>query len=112
MGREVLMIMVGFIICAIVGCFFIGLGILSFFAKRTVGFWANAKMFEVNDVKGYNHAVGKLWCVFGIVFILLSLPMLDGQNSPLIMISILGIVVEVLVLMVIYTQVIEKKYRK
>ena len=104
--------MAGFIICAIVGCFFIGLGISSFFAKRAVGFWANSKMFEVNDIKGYNRAVGKLWCVFGIVFILLSLPMLYGQNSPLIMVTILGVVVEVLVLMIIYTQVIEKKYRK
>ena len=104
--------MAGFMICVIVGCFFIGLGILSFFAKTAVGFWSNTKMFEVNDVKRYNRAVGKLWCAFGIVFILLSLPMLDGQNSPLIMISILGIVIEVLVLMVIYTQVIEKKYSK
>ena len=104
--------MAGFIICAIVGCFFIGLGISSFFANRAVGFWANAKMFEVNDIKGYNRAVGKLWCVFGIVFILLSLPMLYGQNSPLVMVTILGVVVEVLVLMIIYTQVIEKKYRK
>lgn len=112
MGRKGLVIMAGFIICVIVGCFFIGLGILSFFAKKAVGFWSNAKMFEVKDVKGYNRAVGKLWCVFGIVFILLCLPMLDGQNSPLIMISILGIVVEVLILMIIYTQVIEKKYRK
>ena len=104
--------MAGFIICAMVGCFFIGLGIFSFFAKKAVGFWANAKMFEVNDIKGYNHAVGKLWCAFGIVFIFLSLPMLNGQNSPLVMITILGVVVEVLVLMIIYTQVIEKKYRK
>ena len=104
--------MAGFMICVIVGCFFIGLGILSFFAKTAVGFWSNTKMFEVNDVKRYNRAVGKLWCAFGIVFILLSLPILDGQNSPLIMITIIGVVVEVLVLMIIYTQVIEKKYRK
>lgn len=104
--------MAGFIIGVIVGCFFIGIGISSFHTKEAVGFWANAKMFEVNDIKGYNHAMGKLWCVFGIVFILLNIPMLDGQNSPLVMITILGVMVEVIVLMIIYTQVIEKKYRK
>ena len=92
--------------------FFIGIGIFSFRAKKAVGFWANAEMFEVNDMKGYNHAMGKLWCVFGIVFILLSTPLLDGQNSPLVLISIVGIMVETIVIMVIYTQVIEKKYRK
>ena len=104
--------MEGFIIGVIVGCFFIGIGIFSFHAKKAVGFWANARMFEVNDIKGYNHAMGKLWCVFGIVFILLNTPMLDGQNSPLVMITILGVMVEVIVLMIVYTQVIEKKYRK
>lgn len=104
--------MAGFIICVIVGCFFVGIGIFAFFAKKTVGFWSNAKVYEVNDVRKYNHAVGKLWCAFGVVFVILSTPMLDGQNSPLIIITILGIVIEVIALMVIYTQVIEKKYRK
>lgn len=104
--------MTGFIIWAIVGCCFIGLGIFSFFAKKATGFWANAEMFEVNDIRKYNHAMGKLWCVFGLVFIILGIPLLDGQNSPLIIISILGVFVEMLAVMIIYTQVIEKKYRK
>ena len=104
--------MIGFIIWAIVGCFFIGEGIFSFFAKKATGFWANSKMFEVNDVKKYNHAMGKLWCLFGIVFIVLGIPMLDGQNSPLGLISAIGAILEVIVLIIIYTQVIEKKYRK
>ena len=104
--------MAGFIICVIVGCFFVGIGISAFFAKKTVGFWSNAKVYKVNDVRKYNHAVGKLWCTFGVVFVVLSTPMLDGQNSPLIIISILGIVAEVIALMIIYTQVIERKYRK
>ena len=104
--------MTGFIIWAIVGCCFIGLGIFSFFAKKATGFWANAEMFEVNDIRKYNHAMGKLWCVFGLVFIILGIPLLDGQNSPLIIISILGVFVEMLAVMIIYTQVIEKKYSK
>lgn len=28
---------------------------------KAVGFWANIKTFTVNDVKGYNHATGKLF---------------------------------------------------
>lgn len=104
--------MTGFIIWAIVGCCFIGLGIFSFFSKRPTGFWANTKMFEVNDIRRYNHAMGKLWCAFGIVFIVLGIPLLDGQNTPLILISVLGIFLEAIALMIIYTQVIEKKYRK
>lgn len=104
--------MTGFIIWAIAGCCFISLGIFSFFAKKATGFWANAEVFEVNDIRKYNHAMGKLWCVFGLVFIILGIPLLDGQNSPLIIISILGVFVEMLAVMIIYTQVIEKKYRK
>lgn len=42
---------IGFIIWCIMGVLFIGLGIFAFTAKKAVGFWANAKMFEVTDVK-------------------------------------------------------------
>jgi hypothetical protein len=77
-----------------------------------VGFWVNAGKFEVTDVKKYNGAVGKLFIGYGIVFILLGLPMLSGQNSPWIILSIGGIMVESMGSMIIYTVVIEKKYRK
>lgn len=102
----------GFVIWAIVGFFFIGLGLFALFSKRPVGFWANAKMFEVTDVKKYNSAVAKLFCAYGIVFILLGLPLLSGQNSPLILISVIGIMVETIITMAVYTTVIEKKYKK
>lgn len=104
--------MIGFIIWTIVGIFFIILGIFVFFSKKAAGFWANAKMFEVNNVKKYNHAMGKLWIAYGIIFILLGLPLLNGQNSPLILISCIGLLVETIIFMVIYTLAIEKKYRK
>ena len=104
--------MVGFAIWAAVGCLFIGIGISCFFAEKATGFWANAEMFEVDDVTGYNRAMGKLWSVFGIVFVVLGLPMLDGQNSPLVLLSVIGVLVEVIVTMIVYTQAIEKKYRK
>lgn len=104
--------MIGFIIWALVGIFFIGLGIFSFFSKKATGFWANAKMFEVDNVKKYNHAMGIFWIAYGIIFILLGLPLLSGQNSPLILISCVGLLVETIIFMMIYTLRIEPKYRK
>lgn len=106
--------MVAFIIWLIVSCFFVVLGLYAFVSKKEVpfGFWANAEVFPVNDVKGYNRAVGKLWIVFGVVFAILGIPLLKGQNSPYILLSIIGVMVEAILTMVIYVVVIEKKYRK
>ena len=53
---------IGFIIWALFGCFMIGLGISAFFAKKAVGFWANIKNFEVNDLEGYNREIGRASC--------------------------------------------------
>ena len=104
--------MIGLTIWSIVGGLFICLGIYSFFSKRAVGFWANAQMFEVRDQKGYNRAVGKLFCIFGMVFIALGLPLLLEQNSPWILLSVVGIVVESIIAMAVYTTVIERNYKK
>lgn len=106
--------MIAFFIWGVCGILFVGIGIYDYFAKirRPFGFWANAKQFEVNDVKAYNKALGKLFIGFGVAFILIGLPLLDGQNSPWIILSIIGAMVWAIVLMVIYTMVIEPKYRK
>ena len=103
-----------FMIWAGFGGLFAGYGVYAFFAKRTApfGFWANAHVFQVKDVKAYNRAVGKLWCVFGVVFILLGIPLLKGQNSPYILLSVLGCMLEAITAMVVYVTVIERKYRK
>ena len=68
-------------------------------------------MFEVEDVKGYNRAVAKLWFVYGAVFIVMGLPLLQ-QNSPYIMLSVVGMMLETVGVMIVYTLVIDKKYRK
>lgn len=104
--------MLGFAIWAGVGILVISLGIFSFFSKKPVGFWANIRMFEVSDCKKYNGAVGKLLILFGVVFIMLGMPLLKEQNTPFILFSIVGIMIESIAAMVIYTQIIEKKYRK
>ena len=103
----------GFIIWMLCGMLFVGIGIFAFFAKKAVGFWANAETFPVEDVKGYNRAVGKLWLIYGIVFILLGFPFLAGQNTPLILlVTTPGVVIGTIVVMCVYTLVIEKKYRR
>lgn len=106
--------MLGFIIWAAVGIAFVGLGLYVFFSKREAafGFWANAKMFSVNNVRAYNRAVGKLWCVYGIVFLLLGIPLLGGQNSPGAILTIIGTMMESIAAAVVYTTVIEPKYRR
>lgn len=103
-----------FVIWLLMSIAFVILGIYASVSKKEVafGFWANADTFPVKDVKAYNRAVGKLWIVFGIVFSVLGLPLLKGQNNPFIILSVLGIMIEAIAAMVIYTTVIEKKYRK
>ena len=106
--------MTAFIIWGGMGSIFTIYGIYACFTKKALpfGFWANAEMFKVKDVKAYNRAVGKLWCVFGIVFILLGVPLLTWKNSPYVIFSILGCMAEAIGVMVVYVTVIEKKYRK
>lgn len=105
-------IMTGFIIWCIVGCLFFGIGVGCLFSKQATGFWANAERPKVTDVKKYNKAMSKLWFAFGTIMILLGIPLLEGQNSSLLVITIVGMFVEVIAFMVIYVLVIEKKYRK
>lgn len=104
---------IAFLIWAVVGAAFIVLGIYDFVSKKQMpfGFWANAEVFPVKDVKGYNRALGKLFIVFGVLFVLLGLPILAGQDSPWIVVSILGVLAEAIGTMAVYVTVIEKKYR-
>lgn len=103
---------IGFIIWAIVGCTMIGIGIWDLFSKKAVGFWANTKIFPVKDIKGYNRATGKLFIIYGVFFIALGIPLLGGQNTPYILLSVLGVVIETIAIMAIYSLVIEKKYKE
>lgn len=103
--------MIGFIIWAIFGCIMIGIGVRAFFQKKAVGFWANIKTVTVNDIKGYNHATGKLFILYGVVFIVLGLPLLSSQTTPYIFLSVLGLMIETIAAMAIYSLVITKKYQ-
>lgn len=105
---------IAFLAYCLLGCMFLGWSVYKWFSKKPepMGFWANAKMFEVTDVKKYNRATAKLFGVFGIVLIVLGFPLLAGQNSAWAILSVVGVMVESIAAMVVYILVIEKKYRK
>jgi len=98
------------------GMFFIGEGIYCIKSKKeaALGFWTNGKkpQIEEKNIKAYNKALGKLWCAFGFFFILLGLPFLgEEHNSPLFIISTIGLILEAIILIAVYTIKIEGKYR-
>lgn len=100
-----------FIMWAIFGLLFIVIGIVDFFVKKPVGFWANCETIPVENVKKYNRSVGMLFCIYGLVFILLGVPML-WMDFPWILITMPGIMLESIAIMIVYTVVVEPKYRK
>lgn len=104
--------MIGFVIWAIVGVIIIGLGVRACLSKKVAGFWANIRPISVNDITGYNRAVGMLFVIYGVIFIALGLPLISGQNSPFILLSVLGVMMETIVIMAIYSLCIEKKYKE
>lgn len=103
---------IGFVVWSVIGGIFICLGIYTYFSKKPMMFWANAKLFEVSDIKKYNHAVAKLFSIFGAVLIALGMPLLLGQNSAWILLSAIGLMIESIITMAVYSLVIEKKYKK
>ena len=106
--------LIAFIIWTIMGVLFIAMGIYDMNSKKAkpFGFWANAEVTPIEDVKGYNRALGILWCVYGVLFTLIGLPLLNEQNSGLIIIPILGAMLISIAAMMVYVVGIESKYRK
>lgn len=103
---------IGFIAWGVAGILMIGIGIWALFSKKPVNFWANTSVSEINNPKQYNYAVAKLFCLYGIIFIILGIPLLAGQNSAWILLSVIGVMIESIMAMIIYVLVIEKKYKK
>ena len=103
--------MIGCACYVLLGLIFMGFGMRLLVSKREnpVGFWANVKELpKVKDVKAYNRAVGKLWCGYGVIIVLLGLPMLGGPGG--IMLTILGTAWASIGLAAVYSAVIIKKY--
>lgn len=105
---------IAFVIWIMVSLVFVVIGVYDLRADTVVGFWSNGKRPEIaqENIKAYNRAVGKLWIGFALFFMLLGLPLLAGDDSPLIVITLLGSLLAVVVLMAVYVLVIEKKYGK
>lgn len=107
MGR-----LIGFVIWFICCLLFVYIGICAWKAKEPVGFFAQSEPPKVKNVKGYNRAVAKIWFFFAFSMLLLGLPLImGGQNSPLIIISILGTMFLAIGICVIYLFV-ENKYKE
>ena len=106
--------LIAFVIWAIMGVLFIAMGIYDLNSKKAkpFGFWANAEVAPIEDAKGYNRALGILWCVYGALFTLIGLPLLDEQYSSLIILSILCAMLISIAAIVVYVVGIEPKYRK
>lgn len=47
-----------------------------------------------------------------IGFVILGIPLLDGQNTPYVLLSVIGVMVETIVIMATYSLVIVKKYEE
>ena len=103
-----------FVIWSIIGTLFLVMGIYCMKSRKAkpFGFWANAEVIPVEDVKGYNLALGKLWCVYGVLFMLIGLPLLEEQDSGLLIVTMLGTMFISIGAMVAYVVGIEPKYRK
>lgn len=104
----------GFLLWELMGCVIVVWGAYILRCKRAkpFGFWANAEMFEVREAKAYNRALGKLWTAYGAVLCLLGIPLLAGQNSGGIVLSIIGTMVASIAAMAVYVVGIEPKHRK
>ena len=98
---------------ALIGVFFLIMGIRCRHSDKPSGFWANAEQFEVNDVRAYNKAMSKLWFVAAVLYTALGLPLLTPANILLvILVSIIGCMIVTIGIMIFFTTVIESKYRK
>ena len=100
-----------FVINSIVAVIFLAIGANAWRSKEAVGFFTFVNPPRVRDTKQYNHAVAKLWFAAALVFEILggSLLWLE-QNSPLIILFILGVVILVIIMMIVYIKV-EAKYK-
>ena len=53
-----------------------------------------------------------VFIIYGIIFVILGIPLLDDQNTPYVLLSVIGVMVETIVIMSAYSLVIVKKYEE
>ena len=101
----------GFYLWTLITLIFVYIGITIRKSNIPVNLFTFGDVPKVNDIKGYNKAVSNLWLVFAILFEVVGVSLLFiKQNSPLVILIVLGVVFLVIGMMVIYTK-IESKYK-
>ena len=104
--------LLNFIIWAISGCLIIAIGINIFFLKKQAGLMPNVNTPRIKDLKGYNHATGKLFVLFGVLFIVLGVPILFDKSSLFMLLSIIGVLILTIATLAVYILYIDEKYRE
>lgn len=100
-----------FIIWTIISIVFVYIGITTRKSSIPVNLFTFSDVPKVNDVKGYNRAVSNLWLVFTVLFEMIGISLLFiKQNSPFVVLIVLGVVFLVIGMMIVYTK-IDSKYR-
>ncbi len=103
--------LVGFIVWTLITLVFVYIGITIRNSNILVNLFTFGDIPKVNDIKGYNKAVSNLWLVFTVLFEVVGVSLLFvKQNSPLVILIVLGVVLLVIGMMVTYTK-IESKYK-
>lgn len=101
----------GFFIWTLITLIFAYIGITIRKSNIPVNLFTFGDAPKVNDIKRYNKAVSNLWLVFTILFEMIGISLLFiKQNSPFIILIVLGVVFLVIGMMVMHTK-IESKYR-
>lgn len=101
----------GFILWTLITLISVYIGITTRKSNMPVNLFTFSDVPKVNDVKGYNRAVSNLWLVFTVLFEMIGISLLFiKQNSPFVVLIVLGVVFLVIGMMVAYIK-IESKYR-
>lgn len=106
--------MIGFVIWTLVVIIFIVIGVHDWKSDKAVGFFTGTEPPKIpeTNVKKYNHAVAKIWFVFGAIYEIIGLPMLlFEQNSPYFIFMIFGSIVWAIGLMISYL-LVQNHYMK
>ena len=105
---------IAFAIWSALSVLYLFIGIFSMRSKKAVNFFANVETAKnISDVAAYNKAVGKLWIAFAIAFEVFALPFLSTeQNSPFVLLSVLGVVFLIIALVYSYMRILSKYQNK
>ena len=102
----------GFVIWSLTCTSLVGIGIWTWNAKKTAGFFAGVEPPAVKDVRKYNHAVATLWFLYAGLMEALGIPFLFiKQNSAGFLPVVLGAATLTIAFMIAYVRT-ESKFRK